>query len=312
MTGYLLTQNYAEGSFVRKGQLLFEIDPRPFQAAVDQAAGTTGASQGATGAGQSRIGAGAGAACERRSESAERRRWTRTATFRWRSSRRSRSRIWTTPSRTINRMKAQVAAAKARWRPRRRRSRPRRRASLPPQAAVETAKVNLGFTKLTSPIDGIAGAATTQVGNLVGSVEQRRHHGVDARSDQGEFHGQRAGISQPDSHATRCSQLQLELVLVRRQRASAEGPLLLRRPPGEPDHRRDSVDRTVPESRQHAAPGPVCEGARRRSASAQARCWFRSDPSPNAGQLLWSRWSIRTTRFASRRSRSATASGRIG
>ena len=39
VTGYLLTQNYTEGSFVRKGQLLFEIDPRPFQAAADQAAG---------------------------------------------------------------------------------------------------------------------------------------------------------------------------------------------------------------------------------------------------------------------------------
>src|SRR5580704_14050222 len=38
-TGYLLTQNYAEGSFVRKGQLLFEIDPRPLQAALDQALG---------------------------------------------------------------------------------------------------------------------------------------------------------------------------------------------------------------------------------------------------------------------------------
>src|ERR671934_149138 len=34
VTGYLLTQNYTEGSFVRKGQLLFQIDPRPFQAAV--------------------------------------------------------------------------------------------------------------------------------------------------------------------------------------------------------------------------------------------------------------------------------------
>src|ERR1700681_1718542 len=39
VTGYLLTQNYAEGSFVRKGQLLFEIDPRPFQAAVNRAEG---------------------------------------------------------------------------------------------------------------------------------------------------------------------------------------------------------------------------------------------------------------------------------
>jgi multidrug efflux pump subunit AcrA (membrane-fusion protein) len=39
VTGYLLRQDYKEGSFVRKGQLLFEIDPRPFQAAVDQVAG---------------------------------------------------------------------------------------------------------------------------------------------------------------------------------------------------------------------------------------------------------------------------------
>ena len=39
VTGYLLTRNYKEGSYVRKGQLLFEIDPRPFQAALDQAKG---------------------------------------------------------------------------------------------------------------------------------------------------------------------------------------------------------------------------------------------------------------------------------
>ena len=39
VTGYLLRQDYAEGSYVHKGQLLFEIDPRPFQAAADQAAG---------------------------------------------------------------------------------------------------------------------------------------------------------------------------------------------------------------------------------------------------------------------------------
>src|SRR5258706_11824981 len=35
VTGYLMTQNYSEGSFVRKGQALFEIDPRPLQAAYD-------------------------------------------------------------------------------------------------------------------------------------------------------------------------------------------------------------------------------------------------------------------------------------
>ena len=37
VTGYLLAQNYAEGSEVKKGDLLFQIDPRPFQAELDQA-----------------------------------------------------------------------------------------------------------------------------------------------------------------------------------------------------------------------------------------------------------------------------------
>jgi len=39
VTGYLMRQGYQEGAFVRKGDLLFEIDPRPFQAAFDQAEG---------------------------------------------------------------------------------------------------------------------------------------------------------------------------------------------------------------------------------------------------------------------------------
>ncbi len=38
VTGYLLEQAYQEGSFVKKGQLLFQIDPRPFQAALDHGA----------------------------------------------------------------------------------------------------------------------------------------------------------------------------------------------------------------------------------------------------------------------------------
>ena len=46
VTGYLLRQDYKEGSFVKRGQLLFEIDPRPFQAALDQANGQVAQSQG--------------------------------------------------------------------------------------------------------------------------------------------------------------------------------------------------------------------------------------------------------------------------
>jgi len=46
VTGYLLEQAYQEGSFVKKGQLLFQIDPRPFQAALDQAKGLLAQSEG--------------------------------------------------------------------------------------------------------------------------------------------------------------------------------------------------------------------------------------------------------------------------
>lgn len=46
VTGYLLRQNYQEGSFVKKGQLLFEIDPRTSQAALDQAKGQLANTQG--------------------------------------------------------------------------------------------------------------------------------------------------------------------------------------------------------------------------------------------------------------------------
>src|SRR5271156_7134807 len=46
VSGYLLEQAYKEGSFVKKGQLLFQIDPRPFQAVVDQAEGQLAQAEG--------------------------------------------------------------------------------------------------------------------------------------------------------------------------------------------------------------------------------------------------------------------------
>ena len=60
VSGYLIQQAYKEGCFVQEGQLLFQIDPRPFQAALDQAQGQLAQAQGqlaqaqgATGAGRS-------------------------------------------------------------------------------------------------------------------------------------------------------------------------------------------------------------------------------------------------------------------
>ena len=46
VSGYIISQNYKEGAAVRKGQVLFEVDPRPFQAALDHANGALAASRG--------------------------------------------------------------------------------------------------------------------------------------------------------------------------------------------------------------------------------------------------------------------------
>src|SRR5262249_21708869 len=55
VTGYLIKQNYREGSVVQKGQVLFEIDPRPFQAALAQAEGQLGQAKGAVGQAQAAL-----------------------------------------------------------------------------------------------------------------------------------------------------------------------------------------------------------------------------------------------------------------
>jgi membrane fusion protein (multidrug efflux system) len=55
VSDYLLEQAYKEGSVVKKGQSLFQIDPRPFQAALDQAQGSTGTGPGTAGAGAAAV-----------------------------------------------------------------------------------------------------------------------------------------------------------------------------------------------------------------------------------------------------------------
>src|SRR5690242_10212608 len=55
VSGYLIRQTYREGSFVRKGQVLFEIDPRPFQAVLDQAMGQLAQAKGQLGQTQAQL-----------------------------------------------------------------------------------------------------------------------------------------------------------------------------------------------------------------------------------------------------------------
>ena len=54
--GYLIRQNYREGAEVQKGQILFEIDPRPFQAALDQATGQLAQAKGQVEQAQAQLG----------------------------------------------------------------------------------------------------------------------------------------------------------------------------------------------------------------------------------------------------------------
>src|SRR3984893_6003444 len=138
VTGYLLRQGYQEGAFVKKGQLLFEIDPRPFQAALDQAQGQLA---------QARAQLANAEAVQGRTQ-LDVERYTPLAKEQAASQQDLDKAVQNNMA-----AKATVATAKAQI--------------TTAEAAVETAKLNLGFTQVTSPIDGIADVAKAQVGDLV-------------------------------------------------------------------------------------------------------------------------------------------------
>lgn len=166
VTGYLLRQDYTEGSFVHKGQLLFEIDPRPFQAAADQATGQLAQSkaqqtQAQAGLAQAQAQLLSVEANQRRSQLDEEK---YKPLFEDKAvTRQDLDNAVETNQSNV----AQVAAAKAQVETSKAQIEAAAAAVKAAEAALETAKVNLGFTRLTSLIDGIAGTATVQVGNLV-------------------------------------------------------------------------------------------------------------------------------------------------
>ena len=138
VTGYLLKQGYQEGAFVKQGQLLFQIDPRPFQAALDQAQGQLAQAQASLANAQ---------AVQRRTE-LDVQRYTPLAEQQAASQQDLDNSVQNNLAAI-----ATVATAKAQIKTY--------------EAAVETAKINLDFTRLVAPIDGIAGQALLQVGALV-------------------------------------------------------------------------------------------------------------------------------------------------
>jgi membrane fusion protein (multidrug efflux system) len=129
--GYLIKQSYKEGDLVKKGQILFEIDPRPFEAVLEQAKGQLAQQQ-----------------------------------ANWETAKANLGRIKPLAEQKAVSMKDLDDATGA--------EQATRAAVIAARAVVDKAQVDLGFTKITSPIDGIAGIAKAQIGNLVGpgSIEE--------------------------------------------------------------------------------------------------------------------------------------------
>jgi RND family efflux transporter MFP subunit len=167
VAGYLLRQDYTEGSFVHKGQLLFEIDPRPFQAVVDQATGQL--AQARAQLAQAKAVLVQAQAQLLTAEANQRMAQLNEDKYIPLAKEQAVTQQDVDNARQTNQaQKAQVEAAKAQIETSKAQIEAAGAAVKAAEAALETAQVNLGFTRLTSLIDGIAGRATVQVGNLVG------------------------------------------------------------------------------------------------------------------------------------------------
>src|SRR5579885_3692291 len=166
VTGYLLTQNYSEGSFVKKGQLLFEIDPRPFQAALDQALGQLSQANGQLAQAKAQL---VQAEAQLVQAQANQKRTQLDVDRYIPLAKQQAITQQDLDNATQNNLSslAQVDAAKAQIETSKAQIQAATAAVEAGKAAVEAARVNLGFTRLTSPIDGIAGKAQVQIGNLV-------------------------------------------------------------------------------------------------------------------------------------------------
>jgi membrane fusion protein (multidrug efflux system) len=138
VSGYLIKQTYKEGLPVSKGQVLFQIDPRPFQALVDQALGQVAQAKGQV----------AQAQAQEKLYQINVDRDTPLA-----AARAIAQSTLDNDTQQREQAKASVAAAQAQVES--------------AEAQVATAKLNLGFTQVRSLISGVAGQATLQVGNLV-------------------------------------------------------------------------------------------------------------------------------------------------
>jgi len=139
VTGLLLKQDYTNGAVVKQGTPLFQIDPRPFKAALDQVASNLQQAKANLDKARAQLG----------KTQLDVDRYTPLA----KESAISQQELDDAVQANLA-AKAQVEETKA--------------AIEAGQAAVESAQLNLGFTNITSPIDGVTAIATAQVGDYVG------------------------------------------------------------------------------------------------------------------------------------------------
>ena len=231
-SGYLIRQDYREGTQVEKGQILFEIDPRPFEAALEQAQGQLGQAQAQLALAKINV--------KRDTPLAEAHAIAR--------------------SQLDNELQ-QEAQAKA--------------TVETAEAAVTTANLNLGFTQVRSLITGVAGQATTQVGNLVNtqsvltSVSQLNPIKVYFSISDSQYLALTRHVDGSGSDLLRgASKLPLALTLSDGEVFPYKGRCRLRRSAVEHADRSDSNRCRISESRQRASSRPVrpCESRDRSSA----------------------------------------------
>ncbi len=166
VSGYLVEQAYKEGTFVKKGQLLFSIDQRPFQAALDLALGQQAQAEGQLTQARAQLSQAeaqvAVATANQGRTQLDVDRYTPLAQQQAITQQ-------DLDNATQNNLaaKAQVQSARAQVETARAQITAAGAAVQSAKASVDAARINLGFTRLTSPIDGIPGIAQQQVGALV-------------------------------------------------------------------------------------------------------------------------------------------------
>src|ERR1700722_17758132 len=271
VTGYLLTRKYKEGSYVRKGELLFEIDPRPFQAALDQAKAQLAQAKAQLVQDQAQR---AAAQANKQMSQLNVDKYAPLAAVDAVSKQDFDNADQTNLANKNQGLAAEAAIASAEA---------QIQAS---EAGVETAGINLGFTRIVSPIDGIAGIAQAQVGDLVNTSSGvlTTVSTVDPIRDYFAVSEQEYLALAEANLEPRQGSLEAATHPRRWNHLFASG-LLFCGSTGKPKYRRNSIGGSVCESRKCSPPRAVWQGPRHDPRAAERHAHSPGCREPGAGQL---------------------------